>query len=67
LWQGIASQGIRAVPGPGKQNTKFLAGFFWSCFSWIETEAAADLHITVWAWGFNGVDKGFEHVALRRC
>ena len=32
-----------------------------------ETEAAADLYINAWAWGFNGVNKRFEHVALRRC
>ena len=40
--------------------------FFGGCFSWIETETAADLYSNVWAWGFNGVDKGFENVALRR-
>ena len=32
-----------------------------------ETEAAADLYINAWAWGFNDVNKRFEHVALRRC
>ena len=46
-----------------------LAALFWtwSCFSWVETEAAADLYINMWGWGFNGVSKRLEHVALRRC
>ena len=32
-----------------------------------QTEAAPDLYINMWAWGFNGFNKPFEHVALRQC